>query len=90
VTTTKDPECITTRKHDECTAIHCETGETDQCWEFYRESQRRVQRLIERGTWDPDCAYCQQHVPGSMMPSHTASPRCQSGSRNHCTCDTCF
>ena len=22
--------------------------------------------------------------------SHYASPRCQSGHRNHCTCDTCF
>lgn len=23
-------------------------------------------------------------------PSHYASPRCRSGKRPHCTCDTCF
>lgn len=26
----------------------------------------------------------------SMLPSHSASSRCESGGRNHCTCDTCF
>lgn len=52
--------------------------------------RRRQRHLIENGTWDPDCTYCRQHTPGEMMPSHTASPRCQSGGRNHCTCDTCF
>lgn len=25
-----------------------------------------------------------------FMPRHTASARCRSGQRNHCTCDTCF
>lgn len=25
-----------------------------------------------------------------FMPRHTASSRCRSGHRPHCTCDTCF
>ncbi len=25
-----------------------------------------------------------------FFPNHYASERCQSGKRNHCTCDTCF
>ena len=37
-----------------------------------------------------DCTYCAAHKPGEMMPPHDASPRCESGKRNHCTCDTCF
>jgi hypothetical protein len=47
------------------------------------------ERAIAAGTIAEGCTYCEQHWPG-MMPSHTASPRCQSGRRNHCTCDTCF
>ena len=37
-----------------------------------------------------DCTYCAAHKPGEMMPPHDASSRCESGKRNHCTCDTCF
>jgi hypothetical protein len=37
----------------------------------------------------PECATClEQSVFGG--PSHEASPRCRSGRRPHCTCDTCF
>ena len=39
---------------------------------------------------DPDCSYCAKFKPGAMMPPHDASPNCESGRRNHCTCDTCF
>jgi hypothetical protein len=35
------------------------------------------------------CAYCQQNK-GKMHPPHFASPGCQSGHHNHCTCDVCF
>lgn len=37
-----------------------------------------------------ECAYCDQCRTDSMMPSHTASSHCESGKRNHCTCDACF
>jgi len=38
------------------------------------------------------CAYCdhQRQLKAEFHPSHRASQRCQSGGRNHCTCDTCF
>jgi hypothetical protein len=34
------------------------------------------------------CAVLEQR--GSFGPKHDASPRCESGKRPHCTCDTCF
>jgi len=39
-----------------------------------------------------ECTYCdlQYDKPNGFFPPHTASPRCQSGGYNHCTCDTCF
>lgn len=36
------------------------------------------------------CAYCERNKGDSMMPSHDASSRCESGKHNHCACDTCF
>jgi len=39
---------------------------------------------------DPSCPTCMAHLDDSMMPSHSPSSRCQSGSYSHCTCDTCF
>ncbi len=35
------------------------------------------------------CAFCRENK-GKMAPRHFASPRCESGKRNHCTCDVCF
>jgi hypothetical protein len=38
-----------------------------------------------------NCKYCQEiKERGGFGPSHFASRNCQSGGRNHCTCDTCF
>lgn len=39
-----------------------------------------------------ECDYCDGlRLTGSTFhPPHNASPGCQSGGRNHCTCDTCF
>ena len=38
-----------------------------------------------------NCEYCKElAAKGGWGPSHFASPNCQSGRRNHCTCDTCF
>lgn len=36
-----------------------------------------------------DCAYCAT-INDKGAPMHDASPRCESGKRLHCTCDTCF
>jgi hypothetical protein len=36
------------------------------------------------------CQYCDQCRDDKMMPSHTASERCESGKRPHCACDTCY
>ena len=35
------------------------------------------------------CTFCQS-FKGKMHPPHFASPNCESGKRNHCTCDICF
>lgn len=43
---------------------------------------------MTRTTFDPDCAVCAD--AGPMTPDHDPSPHCQSGSRPHCTCDTCY
>jgi len=52
---------------------------------------------IKIGGWDGprrrvpgECSYCDKWGDDPMMPSHTASARCESGRRPHCTCDTCF
>lgn len=39
--------------------------------------------------YDPDCDYCIAHYK-KFAPSHYASKFCESGGRNHCTCDICF
>lgn len=37
-----------------------------------------------------ECASCDLNRGVAMVPPHDASPRCESGKRPHCTCDTCF
>jgi hypothetical protein len=37
-----------------------------------------------------ECPYCDSCRDDNMMPSHTASDRCESGRHNHCTCDRCY
>lgn len=39
-----------------------------------------------------ECTYCDDERTNrsTFFPNHFASTRCQSGQRNHCTCDTCF
>jgi hypothetical protein len=45
-------------------------------------------RLAEPG----ECKTCDEmRAKGeTLFPSHDASGRCESGKRNHCTCDVCF
>lgn len=39
-----------------------------------------------------ECVLCDRAraTDDQMMPNHSASPRCESGSHNHCTCDRCY
>jgi hypothetical protein len=38
-----------------------------------------------------DCAMCAAIEAGEKgVPNHRPSPRCESGKRPHCTCDTCY
>lgn len=50
------------------------------------EALRSPQHRMEPGV----CGYCDAYRNDPMMPSHTASDRCESGKRPHCTCDTCY
>jgi hypothetical protein len=64
----------------------------------FGNSETREERLLrhqELGSYDPNCPTCVREkrdhpTLDPFMPNHTASPRCRSGRRNHCTCDTCF
>jgi hypothetical protein len=41
--------------------------------------------------WTRVCSECDRvKANGGFGPPHNASPRCESGGHNHCTCDTCF
>ena len=35
------------------------------------------------------CKSCDRET-SDFHPPHDASPRCESGKRSHCSCDTCF
>lgn len=37
-----------------------------------------------------DCPGCQASTEAGWGPKHDANERCQSGKRNHCSCDICF
>lgn len=39
-----------------------------------------------------ECKYCdgERQRQNAFFPPHDASHRCESGKREHCTCDTCF
>jgi hypothetical protein len=38
----------------------------------------------------PGCSYCKGEGANTFHPPHDASDRCESGKRNHCSCDRCF
>jgi hypothetical protein len=63
--------------------------------EIYLNAETAKELLSEldkpfRRNWVNDCEYCRKNASREMMPLHDASPCCQSGKHNHCTCDTCF
>lgn len=37
----------------------------------------------------PGCPTCERETT-DFHPPHDASPRCESGGREHCSCDVCF
>lgn len=45
---------------------------------------------LTRGARVAGCRTCDTTPAGAMMPPHFASPQCESGHGNHCTCNTCF
>ena len=54
--------------------------------------EQQIARMIQMGSIVRGCKGCEPMLenPDAMCPSHTASDRCRSGKRPHCTCDTCF
>lgn len=44
------------------------------------------------GSYDPNCTGCtfERDRGNTFYPRHKASDRCESGKRNHCSCDACF
>jgi len=62
----------------------------------YREDRSRddlIFQMEKEGRLDPICSGCKEFYdsddPSSVFaPDHRPSPRCESGKRPHCTCDT--
>ncbi len=60
--------------------------------------EERIKYLESIGELDSNCKMCQeifypQHRKGNFnvfAPRHKAMSHCESGKRNHCTCDSCF
>lgn len=56
--------------------------------------EQKLARLEAAGTIVRDCPGCRywyEHPQADpFAPGHKASPRCESGQHDHCTCDTCF
>ena len=52
--------------------------------------QARARREQRKREWEiVACTFCQS-FKGKLHPPHFASPNCESGKRNHCTCSICF
>jgi hypothetical protein len=84
-----------------CRKIYVCDIDTDPGREFYCEGRAGVPHAylrltgadrITRQKYQPACTFCdtEKAAGNSFFPSHYPSSRCQSGSYNHCTCDTCF
>ena len=55
------------------------------CYDVATCSPRRRRHKLSPGK----CAICDRET-NDFHPSHDPSSRCESGKRNHCTCDVCF
>lgn len=68
---------------------HCLT--CNQEWPCTHEKERiKAQKTNRDPNFDVECAYCRDNYQSPLSPSHKAMASCQSGGRNHCTCDCCF
>ena len=65
-------------------------GYTSEAWGALTVDERQV--IMGRRAPIGECSLCDRarETGDPAMPSHTAKERCQSGRRNHCTCDTCY
>lgn len=54
--------------------------------------EQQIARLERDGYIFRDCKGCEKlfEDPNQMAPRHNASEDCESGKRNHCTCDRCW
>jgi len=57
--------------------------------------EQMIARWESEGWLVPDCPGCRERYEAKMPtdvfgPRHTASSRCESGKREHCSCGTCF
>ena len=64
---------------------HRDTATEDVAAALAAGGHGRVMRINDRS-----CGFCDDHLDDKMMPPHTASPNCESGKRNHCTCGVCY
>ncbi len=65
-----------------------------------QEIQNHIIQLENDGEIDFSCPACRKYFYPELSggkkfwmihaPAHNPSPRCESGKRNHCTCDVCF
>lgn len=59
-------------------------------WANYKADPGQEPPLRRYICTDGSCPTCNELRPGEMCPPHDASARCESGRRNHCSCDTCY
>lgn len=62
---------------------------------FYRQSFHsniETPKPARRRERDPECTFCQKLIAEgtTFAPPHDASDGCESGKREHCSCDFCF
>ncbi len=62
----------------------------DEGWDRIHSAAETAVRDRRRIVTEEGCPTCAELARGSFGPPHDASPRCESGKRNHCTCDICF
>ena len=60
-----------------------------------QKKRETIERLERMGALDPTCEGCKEtyEAPDPLVvfaPGHRASDRCESGKRDHCSCDACF
>lgn len=60
-----------------------------ESWQDQGMAHPPCEKCIEESLEEDNCSYCIENI-GKPVPRHEASSSCESGKRNHCTCDICF